>query len=100
MTTEGIKSTGNRYACSARFLTILCREKYADTSARRPGATALRKRMGRRLIDISAALRAGIMSDPPANLPEIDYQDHHQTAPGMADYMGIQVDQLPNGEYC
>src|SRR6516164_3233870 len=40
--------------------------------------------MGRKLIDISAALRAGIMSDPPANLPEIDYQDH----------------QLPNGEYC
>ena len=57
-------------------------------------------RMGRKLIDISAALRAGIKSDPPTNLPEIEYSDHHQTAHRMADYMGIRVDQLPNGEYC
>jgi hypothetical protein len=41
-------------------------------------------RMGRKLIDISAALRAGIKSDPPANLPEIEYSDHHQTAPPVA----------------
>ena len=45
--------------------------------------------MARRLIDISASLRAGIASDPPYTLPEIEYQDHHQTAPRMADYMGV-----------
>ena len=56
--------------------------------------------MERKLIDISAALRAGIKSDPPALLPEIAYHDHHQTAQPMADYMGISVDQLPDGEYC
>jgi len=56
--------------------------------------------MARKLIDISAALRAGIKSDPPALLPQIDYFDHHQTAQPMADYMGIRVDQLPDGEYC
>jgi kynurenine formamidase len=58
------------------------------------------KIMVRKLIDISAALRAGIKSDPPALLPAIDYYDHHQTAQPMADYMGIRVDQLPDGEYC
>jgi len=56
--------------------------------------------MGRRLIDISVPLRADIRSDPPHNMPEIDYHDHHQTAPRMAEYMGVRVDQLPDGEYC
>ncbi len=56
--------------------------------------------MARKLIDISAALRGGIKSDPPALLPAIDYYDHHQTAQPIADYMGIKVDQLPDGEYC
>jgi kynurenine formamidase len=56
--------------------------------------------MGRRLIDISVPLKAGIASDPPQNLPEIEYQDHHKTAPRMADYMGVRIDQLPDGEYC
>jgi kynurenine formamidase len=56
--------------------------------------------MRRKLIDISAALRAGIASDPPYTLPEIEYQDHHQTAPRMADYMGVRVEDLPDGEYC
>jgi kynurenine formamidase len=56
--------------------------------------------MARRLIDISVPLRADIRSDPPHNMPEIDYHDHHQTAPRMAEYMGVRVDQLPDGEYC
>ena len=56
--------------------------------------------MGRRLIDISVPLKTGIASDPPQNLPDIEYQDHHQTAPRMADYMGVRIDQLPDGEYC
>ena len=55
--------------------------------------------MPRRLIDISVPLKAGIRSDPPHMLPEIEYLDHHQTAPAMAEYMGVRVDQLPNGEY-
>ena len=55
--------------------------------------------MARRLIDISSPLKAGIKSDPPHALPKIDYVDHHQTAPAMAEYMGVRVDQLPGGEY-
>ena len=55
--------------------------------------------MPRRLIDISVALKSGIASDPPHMLPQIEYFDHHQTAPAMAEYMGVRLDQLPNGEY-
>src|SRR6516165_1072438 len=55
--------------------------------------------MGRRLLDISSPLRAGIKSDPPYMPPNIEYRDHHQTAPAIADYMGVRVEQLPNGEY-
>ena len=55
--------------------------------------------MPRRLIDISSPLKAGIKSDPPHALPKIEYVDHHQTAAGMAEYMGVRVDQLPGGEY-
>ena len=40
--------------------------------------------MARRLVDISVALKAGIASDPPRMLPQIDYFDHHMTAPAMA----------------
>lgn len=55
--------------------------------------------MSRRIVDISVALKAGIASDPPHMLPEIDYLDHHDTAPAMADYFGVGVDALPDGEY-
>jgi kynurenine formamidase len=55
--------------------------------------------MARRLIDISAPLKAGIRSDPPDMLPEIEYLDHHQTAPRMAGYMNMPVSVLPEGEY-
>ena len=55
--------------------------------------------MPRRLIDISSPLKAGIKSDPPHALPKIEYLDHHQTAPAMAEYMGVRLDQLPDGEY-
>ena len=55
--------------------------------------------MARRLIDISVALKAGIASDPPHMLPQIEYLDHHATAPAMAAYFGIGVDALPQGEY-
>ena len=46
--------------------------------------------MPRRLIDISVPLKAGIKSDPPHMLPQIEYLDHHQTAPAMAEYMGVR----------
>ena len=55
--------------------------------------------MARRLVDISSPLKAGINSDPPHMLPQIEYLDHHPTAPAMAEYMGVRVDQLPDGEY-
>jgi kynurenine formamidase len=55
--------------------------------------------MRRRMIDISASLRAGIASDPPEMLPQIEYFDHHQTAPRIAGYMGVGINRLPNGEY-
>jgi kynurenine formamidase len=52
-----------------------------------------------RFVDISVALKSGIASDPPGNRPEITYQDHRETAPGMAEFMGIRIDQLPEGNY-
>jgi kynurenine formamidase len=55
--------------------------------------------MARKLIDISVALQAEIASDPPSALPKIEYLDHHATAPSIAEYFGIRLDQLPNGEY-
>jgi kynurenine formamidase len=55
--------------------------------------------MPRRIVDISVALKAGIISDPPHALPKIEYLDHHMTAPAMAKDFGISVDQLPEGEY-
>lgn len=55
--------------------------------------------MARRLIDISVALQADIPSDPPYALPQIAYRNHHDTAPRIAEYFGVRIDQLPQGEY-
>ncbi len=52
-----------------------------------------------RLIDISAPLQAGIASDPPDMLPAIESMDHHATAPRIAEYFGVSVDDLPEGQY-
>ncbi|MDT7951124.1 MAG: cyclase family protein [Acetobacteraceae bacterium] len=52
-----------------------------------------------RLVDISAPLRAGIASDPPEMLPAIDYLDHRATAPRIAEYFGVRIEDLPEGEY-
>ena len=38
--------------------------------------------MPRRLIDISSPLMAGIKSDPPHMLPQIEYLDHHADRAG------------------
>ena len=55
--------------------------------------------MARRFIDISVPLQADIANDPPHALPQIHYMDHHATAPRMAEFFGISVNDLPDGEY-
>jgi kynurenine formamidase len=53
----------------------------------------------RELIDISVPLQAGIASDPPGHLPEIDYYTHEQTAEDVvAFFPGATVDDLPDRE--
>ena len=55
--------------------------------------------MARRFIDISSALEAGIASDPPIMLPQIDYLDHKQTAGQVAAFFeGLESKDLPGGE--
>jgi kynurenine formamidase len=55
--------------------------------------------MPRRIVDISAALEAGIASDPPGHLPAIEYFDHRATAAGMISFFpGASVEDLPGGE--
>jgi len=55
--------------------------------------------MPRRFVDLSAALEAGIASDPPGHLPQIEYLDHKATAAGMASFFpGLAVEDLPGGE--
>ena len=50
-------------------------------------------------VDISVPLQAGIASDPPGHLPEIDYFDHKQTASEVVSFFpGATVDDLPDGE--
>jgi kynurenine formamidase len=55
--------------------------------------------MARKLIDISIPLSNNIVCDPPHMKPQIEYFDHHDTAAAMAEYMGVKVEDLPNGEY-
>lgn len=51
------------------------------------------------IIDISVPLQAGIASDPPGHLPEIDYYDHAATADDvLAFFPGATVDELPDRE--
>lgn len=55
--------------------------------------------MPRRFIDLSVALEAGIASDPPFMLPEIEYHAHADTAPQMASFFeGLTTDDLPGGD--
>ena len=54
--------------------------------------------MTRRIIDLSVPLMAGIVSDPPMMLPEIDYLDHAAGAEQMTDlFPGLSRAQLPDG---
>ena len=55
--------------------------------------------MGRRLIDLSVALDAGIASDLAIMLPEIDYMTHEDTAEQvMSFFPGLAKEELPGGE--
>ncbi|GAA3564807.1 cyclase family protein [Amycolatopsis ultiminotia] len=52
-----------------------------------------------RFVDVSVPLRAGIASDPPGHLPEIDYYSHRETAQDVVSFFpGAVVDDLPDGE--
>lgn len=54
--------------------------------------------MTRRIIDLSVSLRAGIASDPPMMLPEIDYLDHTAGAGQMIGlFPGLEREALPDG---
>lgn len=55
--------------------------------------------MPRRFVDISVPLEAGIASDPPIMLPEIDYLDHKMTAGQIASFFpGLRESDLPGGD--
>lgn len=55
--------------------------------------------MARKFIDISATLQAGIASDPPMVLPQIDYLPHDQTTGELTSFFpGLEKDDLPGGE--
>ncbi len=55
--------------------------------------------MTRRFVDISNALEADIASDPPMALPQIEYQDHSQTAEQIASFFpGLTREDLPGGD--
>ena len=55
--------------------------------------------MPRRFVDISVPLEAGVASDPPIMLPEIDYLDHKMTAGQIASFFpGLKESDLPGGD--
>jgi kynurenine formamidase len=54
--------------------------------------------MARKIIDISVALKGGIVSDPPYMLPSITYSDHAEGAQTFVDsFPGLRKEQLPDG---
>ena len=55
--------------------------------------------MPRRFLDLSVPLETGVASDPPMALPEIEYQDHRQTAEQLLSFFpGLKREDLPGGE--
>lgn len=52
-----------------------------------------------RFVDLSVPLQAGIASDPPGHLPEIDYIGHRQSAAEVTSFFpGLATEDLPDGE--
>jgi kynurenine formamidase len=55
--------------------------------------------MVRQFIDISIPLENGVVSDPPAYLPKIEYIDHQMSVPELAKFFpGLRPEDLPDGE--
>lgn len=55
--------------------------------------------MSRRYVDLSVPLEAGIASDPPMMLPQIEYLTHAQSAEQvMSFFPGLTKEDLPGGE--
>ena len=55
--------------------------------------------MPRRIVDLSVALQNDIPSDPPRNIPVIDYTDHDQSAALVAGlFPGLTPDRLAEGK--
>ncbi len=55
--------------------------------------------MPRRIVDLSVALQNDIPSDPPRNIPVIEYTDHEQSAALVAGlFPGLTPDLLPEGK--
>lgn len=55
--------------------------------------------MSRRYVDLSVPLEAGIVSDPPMMLPQIEYITHAQSAEQvMSFFPGLTKEDLPGGE--
>ncbi len=55
--------------------------------------------MPRRIVDISAPLKAGIASDPKGYEPAIRYRDHADTVPAILGFFpGLRREDLPGGE--
>ena len=55
--------------------------------------------MGRRIVDLSVALRDDIASDPPGFGPSVEYFNHRDTAPQFTQvFPGLTVEDLPDGE--
>ncbi len=53
---------------------------------------------GKRIIDLSISIEAGLPSDPPIMIPEIDYIDHLEGAEQMKEFFpGLKKEQLPDG---
>jgi hypothetical protein len=58
-----------------------------------------RKRMARRLIDISVPLQNGVPADPPGIRPTIQYNDHQRSLPQMLGFFeGLRAEDLPDGQ--
>ena len=52
----------------------------------------------KRIVDLSITIEAGLPSDPPIMIPEIDYIDHAQGAEQMKDFFpGLKKEQLHGG---
>jgi kynurenine formamidase len=55
--------------------------------------------MARSFVDISVPLENGVVSDPPAYLPKIDYIDHHSSVDELRSFFpGLRASDLPDEE--